>query len=248
MNEIKIFEDKNQLTAFAADKIIELAENFINKHGKFTIALSGGSTPMELYKLLATDKYVRKPDWSKIFIFWGDERVVNINDEENNSFQARVALLDHIKIPSENIFPIPVQYGAEKAASLYSGTLSSFFKTDLPQFDLILLGIGEDGHTASLFPGDRVLHQKERIVDAVSIPGQKFSRVTFTVPLINNAQNIIFLVSGKSKQNALLNILEKDSDDHLIPARLINKNKGNYILWLADRQAAALLKNNNLKR
>jgi len=194
MTETRIFGNKQLLTEHAAKIFADLCDESIKSHGNFSVALSGGNTPLELFKLLATESYSKSIDWKKIFIFWGDERMVESNHKDNNSFQARSALLDHVNIPPENIFPVQVQYSAEKAAEHYSKTIRSIFRNDWPSFDLVLLGLGDDAHTASLFPHSEVLKEWDQPVSEAD--GKSYKRISFTARLINQAKNIIFLVSG----------------------------------------------------
>ena len=241
MNSLKIFTNKEALTKATAQLIITESKNCIKEKGSFTWALSGGSTPLQLYKLLATDAYQKKLDWKNIYIFWSDERYVPFQSEENNSHQAKLALLDHIPIPQENIFTIPVNLPVKKAAKHYEETLKQFFKTDQPVFDLILLGMGSDGHTASLFPHTEILKEKEALVKSNYIEQVNRERITFTVPFINKAKKILFLISGAEKAATLQKVLSDKKQPQLYPAQLIKAAKKNELIWFADAKAAAKL-------
>ncbi len=241
MNSLKIFTNKEALTKATAQLIITESKNCIKEKGSFTWALSGGSTPLQLYKLLATDAYQKKLDWKNIYIFWSDERYAPFQSEENNSHQAKLALLDHIPIPQENIFTTPVNLPVKKAAKHYEETLKQFFKTDQPVFDLILLGMGSDGHTASLFPHTEILKEKEALVKSIFIEKVNMERITFTVPLINKAKKILFLISGAEKAATLQKVLSDKKQPQLYPAQLIKAAKKNELIWFADAKAAAKL-------
>lgn len=170
---LRIFETPELLSEAAGDYFIELSNAAIKERGRFIISLSGGHTPEKLFSLLATPVYRDKIQWSKTFVFWGDERCVGLDDKQNNAHLARVLLLNEIDIPPKNIFPIPVNLPPAEAALEYEQTLKSFFGTNPPSFDLILLGLGENGHTASLFPGTPVLHEQTRWVKEVYVEEAK---------------------------------------------------------------------------
>lgn len=242
MSNVKIFDTAGLVFQSAADYILQLYENAIHEKGSFSIALSGGNTPKKLYELLAKEPYVNKLNWKNIFVFWSDERYVSFSDEENNSHMAAVTLLNHVPIPQENIFPVPINFEPEKAASRYEKMIRSFFKETEPRFDLILLGIGNDGHTASLFPGTDILEEKKTLVKEVYLEEKKMYRVSFTLPLINKAKHVIFLVTGKGKAAIIGKLFSKKDKNHIFPARLVNPAKTG-LFWFLDKQAASLLKN-----
>lgn len=241
MTKKEIFNTPGLLFKAAADHILKLCESSIADKGKFTIALSGGNTPKKLYELLAQVPYVKKIDWKNVFVFWSDERCVPVSDEENNSHMASVALLNNVPIPKENIFPVPVSFEPSKAAARYEQMIKSFFKNTEPQFDLILLGLGEDGHTASLFPGTDILAEKKALVKQVYVIEKKVYRISFTIPLINNAKQVLFLVTGKEKSTVIEKLFVRPSKKNILPAQLIKPLKGN-LHWLLDKAAATSLK------
>ncbi len=220
MQKVEKFESVELLITAAADLIIKLADESIAARGKFTIALSGGSTPLALYALLATPFYSNKIDWKNTFVFWGDERCVPFDDAENNSYNAKT-LLKKVPIPQENIFPIPVDLPPVKAAVKYEQTLKDFFGNEKPQFDLILLGIGKDGHTASLFPNTEILEEKNALVKEVCDAGITPHRISFTVPLINQARNKLFLITGKEKSEVFNIVLNGKYEPGKYPAQFI---------------------------
>jgi 6-phosphogluconolactonase len=221
MHKIVKYKSVDLLAIAAADFFVKLAASSIKKNGKFMVALSGGSTPNSMYALLAEDAYSKKVDWKNVCIFWGDERCVPMNSNQNNSYQAKKILLNNIPIPKENIFPIPVKLAPAEAAAHYEETIKQFFKTDLPKFDLIFLGMGDNGHTASLFPHTSILAEKKAIVKEVYVEEIKMDRISFTAPLINNASNILFLVAGKEKTSMLQKVLKGPYLPKEYPAQLI---------------------------
>jgi 6-phosphogluconolactonase len=236
-NNLKIFQTDEALFKTTANFIIETANDAIEKRGQFVIALSGGNTPNQLYSLLATEEYQKQMPWKNTFIFWGDERVVGLDDKLNNAHVAMSLLLDKIEIPKTNIYPIPVNFSPEKAAEDYEQEIKDFFEYKSPCLDLILLGLGANGHTASLFPGTEVLHETKRLVKEVYVEEQKMFRVTMTVTLINLAHNILFLVTCKEKAEMLNIILNAPFQPEKYPAQLIKPVEGN-LRWFADKDAS----------
>jgi 6-phosphogluconolactonase len=230
------------LTQAAAEELARLAERSIAEHGRFAWALSGGSTPRALYRLLAAGPFRRRIDWSRVHFFWGDERHVPPDHAESNYRMAREAMLDALNPPAENVHRIRAEEpDARAAADLYEEELRSFFALNAgewPRFDLMLLGLGKDGHTASLFPGGDAVHERERLVVAPWVEAQKTFRITLTPPVINNAARSIFLVSGDDKAEAMRAVLEGTREPERYPAQIV---KGN-VLWMTDRSAARLLK------
>ncbi len=237
---IKIYKDKDTLARAAADLFVETASEAITQRGRFTVALTGGSTPEQLYKLLATTEYRDRVDWQQVWVFWGDERWVPLNDSKSNARMSFETLLDHVDVPREQIFPMyregvtPENYAAE-----YSDILQKVLGDD-GSFDLILLGMGDDGHTASLFPGTAVLNETEKWVDAYFLVPQDMHRITLTAPLINRARKIVFALFGANKAPALYEVLEGEPNIHTYPSQLI-KPKGGELVWLVDESAASRL-------
>lgn len=239
-NNINVFKSKTEVAKAAAELMIEIAEKAIEKRGKFSLVLSGGSTPENLFSLLATPEYRDKIDWKKTFIFWGDERFVPADDNLNNAYKAKSLLLNHLTIPSKNIFPIPVNISPDLAAKKYEIAIKKFFGKNIPQFDLVFLGLGEDGHTASLFPGSDVVFEKTELIREVYVEEQKMYRITMTAVLINKAHTIVFLVEGKKKAEVLNTVLNEPSNPEKFPAQIIHADEGN-LYWYVDEKAAALL-------
>ena len=241
MNKKHIFNDAETVCIAAANYIVELSKKAILKKGKFTIALSGGNTPRKLYELLAQPAYSSLLEWKNIFIFWGDERYLPLSDEDNNSHMAFSALLNNIPIPAENIFTVPVNFDPERAAISYEQTLLTFFKEPLPAFDLILLGIGTNGHTASLFPFTSILKEKKQLVKEIFIEELGMYRISFTATLINQAQNVLFLVTGKEKAAIIETVFSGVKDVEKYPVLLIKPAKANPE-WYLDEAAASRIK------
>lgn len=225
MSEVINFDTPALLAKGAADFILTLASETIKNSGRFSIALSGGNTPATLYALLATIPYSSQINWEKFFVFWGDERCVPADNKDNNSFNANKLLLDKVPIPKENIFPILVELAPALAAAQYEKTIKQFFKTDKPQFDLVLLGMGDNGHTASLFPHTDILKEEKALIKEVFIAELNMWRITFTAPFINNAKHILFLVAGKEKKEMLQTILQGKYEPEKYPAQLIKGAK-----------------------
>ena len=225
MNKLTYFKSDILLAIAATEYFIKRAAEAIEDKGKFTVALSGGNTPEALYNLLATDFYSKQVDWKKCYFFWGDERCVPFTDKNNNSFNAKNILLDKVPVPKKNIFIIPVDESPVNAAIYYEATIKIFFKTDKPIFDLILLGMGTNGHTASLFPHTTILHVTKSLVKEVYVEEVKMYRISFTVTLINNAKHILFIVSGSDKKEMLDIVLAGKYDPEKYPAQLIKGAK-----------------------
>ena len=202
----------------------------IAKHDKFIVALSGGNTPKRMYQLLATNQFSKNINWKKVFIFFSDERYVPHSDTESNFNMASAALLDHIPIPRKNIFAIPTGSTPEKDAAEYQQQIKKITGSKKPVFDLILLGMGADGHTASLFPGNKILEEKKRLVKEVYLQEKGIYRISFTIPLIKQAKQILFLVSGKEKEPVLKKILSTRKTNNPLPVQLI---KGN-VIWMVN--------------
>jgi 6-phosphogluconolactonase len=223
--------------------MLGISQQAIERNGRFVIALSGGSTPERLFKLLAKPPYLNQIPWDKTFVFWGDERFVPSDDQRNNSNRAKSLLLNHVPIPAINIHPIPVDLKPEESAKEYEKTIKKLFDKESPCFDLIFLGLGEDGHTASLFPGTDVVFENKKLVKEVYVEEQSMYRITMTPALINQAHNIVFLVEGEKKAKILKTILTEPRQTNKFPAQIIQPEKGN-LYWFLDKKAAALLPDN----
>jgi 6-phosphogluconolactonase len=239
-NKVEVFGTIEALNESAAKLLIDIAKKSVTERGRFVLCLSGGNTPKSLYTLLSLPPYCDLVPWKNTFIFWGDERCVPADDEQNNAHMATTALLNKVDIPSSNIFPVPVNLPPAEAAKKYEETLRDFFGKESPRFDLILLGLGDNGHTASLFPGTAVLHEEVRWVKEVFVEDKKMYRITTTAQLINKAHHIIFLVTGEEKATMLKTILTGSYLPEKYPAQLIGPVRGE-IYWFIDAKAATLL-------
>ena len=240
LSDVRVFESAAELMEAAAQEVLKTALQAVSEHGRFTWALSGGSTPRGLYRRLASDPFRDRMPWEAIHFFWGDERHVPPDHPESNFRMARESMLDAAPVPPENIHRIHSEEpDAERAAAEYDDELRSFFGP-APRFALVLLGLGKDGHTASLFPGGTAVHERERLVVAVIAPGveaQKTFRITLTPPVLNNARRAVFLVSGEDKAPALHAVIEGAREPERYPAQIVEGNR----LWMVDRPAARLL-------
>jgi 6-phosphogluconolactonase len=234
---VKVFETPDKLSAATCELIIELSKDAIAARGRFSLVLSGGHTPEKLYSLLAKPEYANQVEWGKVFIFWGDERCVSLTNKQNNAYMAKSLLLDKIDIPAANIYRIPVNLNPAKAAKKYEETIKEFFGSNPTNFDLVLLGLGENGHTASLFPGTSVVNEYSRWVSEVYIDELKMFRVTMTLPLLNQSRQIVFLVSGSEKKKILKTVLTGSHRNDKYPAQLIKPTNGK-LYWFADKDAA----------
>ena len=241
---IRILTTPQELFAAAAEEIAHLVSDAVTARGKFTIALSGGSTPKNLYTLLATNARAALP-WDRMFFFWGDERHVGPTDPDSNYRMVQEAMLAKVPVPAENVFPVPAENpDAPAAASLYEATLRKFFQlgpNEIPRFDLILLGMGPDGHTASLFPGTPALEEKSRLFVSNWVEKLKTHRLTLTLPVLNAARTVAFLISGTDKAAVLKTVLEDPAaPPEQYPSKLIRPSDGE-LIWFLDRGAANAL-------
>lgn len=241
MRDLRLLPDADSLAQAAADHINELAAKAIAEQGRFSIALSGGSTPRALYERLATEPYIKRIEWSKVHFFWGDERCVPPDDADSCYRMARESLLDHIPTPPSQIHRIQGELKPDEAAKNYEQVLRGIFPGHLPRFDLILLGMGDDGHTASLFPNTPALDITDKWVTANHVTTVKQNwRVTLTAPAINAAANVAFLVAGTGKAERLNQVLNGAYTPHQLPSQLINPRDG-HLIWFVDQAAAAQL-------
>lgn len=235
---VLVYETTTELARAAARDFIAKAETAINDRGRFAVALAGGSTPKATYEVLAGD-HAESLDWKAVHAFFGDERTVPPDHEDSNYRMAREALLDHVPVGS--VHRMRGELPPEEAASAYEAELREFFgPDDLPRFDLILCGIGEDGHTLSLFPETAALDVTDRLVVANPVLKLETTRLTLTIPVANAARAVNFLVAGEGKAQALKEILEGDTDMRAYPARYVRPEDGD-LAWMVDRAAAGLL-------
>jgi 6-phosphogluconolactonase len=239
-----VFDSLGSLSKAAAEEFVDVACEAIGARGRFAVALPGGSTPRTLYEHLAKRAFSDRIDWTKVFVLWGDERCVNPDDPRSNYALARSALLDHVPVPESNVRRIEGERGPQAAAEGYERVLGEVFGLrvgggEMPCFDLILLGLGRDGHTASLFVGSPALREERRWVADVTIADMdpRVPRVTLTIPVLNAARRVWFLVSGHGKREALRAAL-RGAPLHAAPypASLV-RPKGE-LAWFVDEAAA----------
>jgi 6-phosphogluconolactonase len=242
---LRIFAQTEELYRAAADEFLRLAEDAVRIRGLFTVCLPGGSTPRRLYSLLANDPALKaRIPWEAIHFFWGDERHVPPDDAESNFGAAREDMLSRVPVSAANLHRIRGEFAeASRAAADYEKLLREFFKLEagqFPRFDLALLGLGADGHTASLFPGTAALQEQSRLVVSNWVDRLTTERITVTAPVLNNAANVIFLVQGEDKAQALKAVIDGPYQPDHLPAQMIRPADGS-LLWLLDMQAARLL-------
>lgn len=239
-----VFDDCEKMAEFVIAKWKDISSEAIRIRGRFTAALSGGKTPIGVYRRLASEKSFGLL-WNKTHIFFVDERFVPHTDADSNYRMIKETLLDSAGVPPGNIHPINTDLpDLKSAAERYERDISLSFRLSgdmLPEFDLVMLGVGTDGHTASLFPGSTALEEKKRITAAVILGPEKHSRITLTLPSINNARNVMFLVTGSEKAKVLRAVVQKM--DLSLPAALVAPEKGD-LLFLADSDAGLLIKEN----
>ena len=242
MFELRVYPDTSLLMRAAAERFVSLYETVSARQGHFSVALAGGSTPQALYRLLAEEMFSRYIDWSQVHFFWGDERGVPPDHGDSNYRMARLALLDQVNVPGGNIHRIHAEKDPFQAADEYEAELYQFFKGrgDQVRLDLVLLGMGDDGHTASLFPGTAALEETERLVVANEVPQLETWRITLTPPVLNAARNVLFLVSGAAKAETLHAVMEGGYRPHELPVQLIEPPEGQ-MAWLVDEAAGKLL-------
>lgn len=249
---IIVARDLDDLSARAAELVVSLAQRAAAvADNRFTVALSGGETPKRLYSLLSTPRYAEAIPWKSVHVCWGDERHVPPGDPESNYHMAQEALLSKVPLPRENVHRIPAELAdAGAAARDYADTLRGLFNVQpdgVPRFDLVLLGLGPDGHTASLFPGTDVLHDTEHLVAAPWVDKLNTYRITLTPRVLNNAATIVFLVSGANKAETLYEVLDGPRRPDLYPAQLIAPVHGSPV-WILDEAAATQLRGSHAAR
>ncbi|MCA1815135.1 MAG: 6-phosphogluconolactonase [Acidobacteria bacterium] len=238
---VLVFDDAAAVSRAAAGRFVASADASIRQSGRFSVALSGGSTPRAIYELLASAEFAPRVEWSKVHAFFGDERCVPPDDEASNYRMARESLLSHVPIPTQNVHRMIGEGDAVANARLYEDDLRSFFGGDaLPRFDLVMLGLGEDGHTASLFPGSPALEERRAWAVANRVEKLGAYRLTLTAPAINAAAAVMFVAAGAGKAERLRDVLEGGRDPSRLPAQLIRPGVGT-LEWFVDRAAAAKL-------
>ncbi|OKS86861.1 6-phosphogluconolactonase [Mucilaginibacter polytrichastri] len=239
---IQVFKTTEEQNIAAAEIFVEAAKKAISRSGKFNVALTGGSSPVKFHKLLAESPYREQVEWEKVSIYWGDERWVPLDDDKSNAKMAEETLLSHVPIPADQIH---FMWAADVEPEDYAAEYEQLLRDNLgPEgsFDLIFLGMGYDGHTASLFPGEAVLSEKDKWVDAYFLAPQDMYRITLTAPLINKAKKIAFVLYGEKKIHALKEVLEGEHNPTKYPSQLIKPVNGE-LVFLVDEVAASGLAN-----
>jgi 6-phosphogluconolactonase len=239
----------DDLCVAAAQEVVRVARNCQDENRDCFVALAGGGTPRGLYRLLTGDPYRAQIPWERLRVFWGDERMVPPDHQESNFRMAKEALLSHVPVPSRQVFRIQGELPAEEAATQYEAVLREQFGLspgDIPRFDLIILGMGADGHTASLFPGTSAVAETQKLVAALWVEKLHTYRVTLTPPVLHAATHVMVLVSGHDKASALQAVLEGPSDPGRYPAQVIDRLVG-HTVWFIQRDAAVLLEKATLE-
>lgn len=243
--DVRIVANQDAIAARAARELLQAATSAVAQKGSFSVALSGGSTPKVLYSLLANDPAMRAQlPWDKMRVYFGDERSVGPEHSDSNYRMAAEAMLSKVPLKPEQVFRIKGEYpDTERAAQEYEQALRASFKIaegQFPRFDLVLLGMGSEGHTASLFPGTKVLHESKRMVARTWVGKLYTERITLTAPVINNAALVMFMITGADKALALKGVLEGPHDPDQLPAQMIRPTNGQ-LLWLVDTIAGGML-------
>jgi 6-phosphogluconolactonase len=239
--KVTVKENPAELAQAGADLFADIAKDCVSNYDRFSVAVSGGSTPRAMHCLLAQEPFLSEVPWNKTHIFWVDDRCVPHDDPASNFGAARSDLIALVPIPAENVHPIPVDTPPQKGALKYQNDILDFFNPangEIPCFDLIIMGIGRDGHIASLFPGCKELEEKKRLIVPVKGGDPFVHRLTMTLPILNNARETIFLVSGSNKAEIVKEIFYKK--DSCLPAQMIKPANGN-LTWLMDSEAARLI-------
>ena len=238
--DVRVFVDLDALSDAAAVEFVSASQNAVSERGRFLVSFSGGATPEKLYDLLGRAPYRDQTDWAAVHAFWGDERCVPPDDSQSNYGQVLELLLSKVPLPPENIHRICGELGAEAAADDYERVLKIFSTKpfDWPRFDLALLGLGTDGHTAALFPGSDVDALRSVMPTSSAYGDRPSSRVTLTPPVFNSARSVMYLVSGSEKAAILAAVLQGEYRPAALPAQRIRPNEGQSI-WMVDRAAAA---------
>jgi 6-phosphogluconolactonase len=241
--EIKILPDAEAVAQDAAVRWVESARAAVEARGAFRVALSGGSTPRRLYELMASESLREQAPWAQTYIFWGDERRVPASHPDSNYHLARVTLIDHVPVPLEHVFRMDGEGLARSAAREYEEALRLHFdlrRGQWPRFDLVLLGLGTDGHTASIFPGTRAVSDLSNMAIVYEVPQLGMERMTLTLPVLNNAQHILFMVTGAEKAAVVKAVLAGEHRPSTYPAQAVKPVDGT-LTWLLDEEAAAQL-------
>jgi 6-phosphogluconolactonase len=237
---VLVFDTPEQVAQAAAARFVDYSIAGIREHGSFAVALAGGSTPRRVYELLAEKECKDRVNWSLVHLFFGDERMVPPDSPESNYRMVNDSLVSRVEIPPENVHRIIGETTPSESAERYEAELKSLFRTvDWPGFDLVLLGMGADGHTASLFPGSHALNEEEKWVVATTQLQTRQDRITLSLPVINHAKRVTFIVTGNEKAATLARVLRSEPANEELPAQRVRPVNG-ILEWLVDQAAAAL--------
>jgi 6-phosphogluconolactonase len=243
--KIKVFSTVEELKSEAAVLFAEKAKTAIGQRDRFVVALSGGHSPFPVYRSLADPKDESRIPWKYIHFFWSDERYVPLSDKRSNAGNAMREFLNKVPAPPGQVFPVYRETASsEEAAESYDSLIRDYFTERIPRFDFIFLGCGEDGHTASLFPGSSAINENEKLVVGVAQGESDIARVTMTPLLINQARAVVFIVYGENKASAVMHVLEESRQSIKYPAQAINPVAGE-LYWLLDEAAASELSKNS---
>jgi 6-phosphogluconolactonase len=244
LQNVIVLDSPEDVAKAGAERFLTYTQTAIHDHGLFSVALAGGNTPRRMYQLLASDSFKNEIKWNNVHLFFGDERCVPPDHPDSNYRLANEALISRVPIPAPNVHPMNGKGGPTENAKLYEEELRSFFAgREWPRFDLVLLGLGTDGHTASLFPRTPALRETRSWVAANWVEKLEAFRLTLTVPAINSAANVIFLVTGAEKAAPFAAVINGPPQPELLPAQLIKPSDGS-LTWLVDREAASRLVGN----
>lgn len=236
----EVFKNKEEISRAAAEIFITKAAEKAEKRKPFSVSLSGGSTPKALFELLATPEYAERINWRWVHLFWGDERCVPSTHHDSNYRMVEQALLKKIEIPATNVHRVRTELDPKLAAAEYRAELNLFFGQKQPAFDLFFLGMGDDGHTASIFPGTRAVHMARKRVAEIYVKKLKAWRITMAAPVINRAKTVIFLVAGSSKAKALKEVWHGEYNPDVYPAQLLRAAEGD-VVWYLDEVLGKLV-------
>jgi 6-phosphogluconolactonase len=240
--DLRVFKNAEELALASAQLFVDAAAEAVGARGRFYMLLSGGSTPRRVYELLATPAFVSRVDWERVDLFWGDERYVPSDDRDSNYRMTAQALLDHISIPPASVHRVPTEISPPSAAAgAYEDEIRKVFRdaASMPQFDLIFLGLGSNGHTASLFPHSPALHERSRLVVADFVAEVNAWRISMSLPLLNHGRIVAFLIQGEQKAEVLRDVLAGPRDPERLPAQFIAPQ--GKLLWMTDAAAAPLV-------
>lgn len=234
--EFRVMESLTELSRAAAELFVDVARRAVDANGRFSVSLAGGNTPKPAYELLGSAAFRGRVDWSRVHVFWGDERCVPPDHAKSNYRMTREALLDHVSIPAANVHRIRGELSPPAAAADCEADLRRFFAGSRTAFDLVFLGLGDNAHTASLWPGTSVVDETQRLAAEVYVREQDLWRVTLTAAALNAGRVIAFVVAGADKAVAVREVLSGPRDPHRFPAQLIQPTDGK-LIWLLDRPA-----------